>query len=56
MPKVRITAQFRKNREREKDMYFSVIVPIYGVEKYIRECVDSILCQNFCDFELILVD
>ena len=37
-------------------MYFSVIVPIYGVEKYIRECVDSILCQNFCDFELILVD
>ena len=37
-------------------MYFSVIVPIYGVEKYIRECVDSILCQNFDDFELILVD
>ena len=37
-------------------MYFSVIVPIYGVEKYIRECVDSILCQDFCDFELILVD
>lgn len=56
MPKVRITAQFRKNREMEKDMYFSVIVPVYGVEKYIRECVDSILCQDFCDFELILVD
>lgn len=37
-------------------MFFSVIVPIYGVEKYICECVDSILSQSFTDFELILVD
>lgn len=37
-------------------MLFSVIVPVYGVEKYLRECVDSILMQNFTDFELILVD
>ena len=35
---------------------FSVIVPIYKVEKYLRECVDSILTQSFKDFELILVD
>lgn len=38
------------------DPLFSVIVPIYGVEKYINQCVDSILCQNYIDFELILVD
>lgn len=34
----------------------SIIVPIYGVEKYISNCVDSILMQDFTDFELILVD
>lgn len=34
----------------------SIIVPVYGVEKYIRQCVDSILKQTFVDFELILVD
>lgn len=34
----------------------SVIVPVYKVEKYLRECVDSILAQTFADFELILVD
>lgn len=37
-------------------MLFSIIVPVYGVEKYLRECVDSILNQSFTDFELILVD
>lgn len=34
----------------------SVVVPIYGVEKYLRRCVDSILSQTFINFELILVD
>ena len=34
----------------------SVIVPVYKVEPYLRECVDSILNQTFTDFELILVD
>lgn len=37
-------------------MLFSVIVPIYNVEKYIRKCIDSILNQTYSDFELILVD
>lgn len=34
----------------------SVVVPVYGVEKYLRKCVDSVLDQTFKDFELILVD
>lgn len=34
----------------------SVIVPVYKVEKYLDECVDSILAQSYRDFELILVD
>ena len=34
----------------------SVIVPVYGVEKYIAKCIDSILNQTFKDFEIIVVD
>ena len=34
----------------------SVIVPIYGVEKYLRQCVDSILAQTLKEIEVILVD
>lgn len=34
----------------------SVIIPVYNVEKYIRQCVDSVLEQSYKDFELILVD
>lgn len=37
-------------------MYFSVILPIYNVEKYLGECIDSILSQTFVDYELILVN
>lgn len=35
---------------------FSIIVPVYNVEKYLHECVRSVLGQTFSDFELILVD
>ncbi len=34
----------------------SVIVPVYKVEKQVRRCIESIICQTFKDFELILVD
>lgn len=37
-------------------MKFSVIVPVYKVEEYLTECVQSILQQDLDDFELILVD
>lgn len=37
-------------------MLFSVIVPMYNAEKYIRECVESVLNQSEKDFELIIVD
>ena len=37
-------------------MLFSIIVPIYKVEKYLKCCVDSILTQSYADFEVILVD
>ena len=36
----------------------SIIVPIYGVERYLRKCVDSLLAQDIpaSDYEIILVD
>ena len=34
----------------------SVIVPVYNVQEYVGECIESILRQSFADFELILVD
>lgn len=34
----------------------SVIVPVYNVEEYIYECVDSILAQTYTNLEIILVD
>lgn len=34
----------------------SVIVPVYNAEKTLRQCVDSILGQDFRDFELLLID
>jgi len=34
----------------------SVIVPVYNAEKYLDECIDSIVCQTFGNFEMILVD
>ena len=34
----------------------SVIVPVYNVEPYLRECIESILGQTYRDFELILVN
>ena len=37
-------------------MFFSVIVPVYKVEKYLKTCIESVLNQTFPDFELILVN
>ena len=34
----------------------SVIVPVYNAEKYLSECVDSILAQTLRDIEVLLVD
>ncbi|WP_420995840.1 glycosyltransferase, partial [Campylobacter coli] len=33
-----------------------MIVPIYNVEKYLRQCLDSIITQTLKDIEIILVN
>ena len=37
-------------------MKLSIIVPVYNVAPYLRKCVDSLLAQDYEDFEIILVD
>ena len=37
-------------------MKFSIIVPIYNTEKYLSECIESILAQTYKDIEIILVN
>ena len=34
----------------------SIIIPVYNVEKHIRQCLDSIINQTFLDFEVLLID
>lgn len=35
---------------------FSIIIPVYNVEKYLDACVESVLGQSFTDFEVLLID
>lgn len=34
----------------------SFIIPVYNVERYLRKCVDSVLTQDYDDYEIILID
>lgn len=34
----------------------SIIVPVYNAQEYLKRCVDSILSQDYRDFELLLMD
>ena len=45
-----------RNNINKNESTISVIVPVYNGERYLHECIDSILNQSFTDFELILVD
>lgn len=40
----------------ENNGLISVIIPVYNVEKYLRECIDSVLNQTYKCYEIILVD
>ena len=40
----------------ENNLRFSIVVPIYNVEKFLDQCITSVLSQNYDNYELILVD
>lgn len=35
---------------------FSIIIPVYNSERYIRNCLDSIIAQTFTEFEVIVIN
>ena len=35
---------------------FSIVIPVYNVEKYIKKCLDSVFSQTYKDFEVIVVN
>ncbi len=37
-------------------MKFSIIIPVYNVENYLSECLESVFSQDFDDYEIIIVD
>lgn len=37
-------------------MKYSILIPVYNVEKYLEQCLNSVLAQSFTDYEVILVD
>ena len=43
-------------RQRRKIVRFSVLMPFFNEEKYICRAIESVLNQNFTDFELIVID
>lgn len=45
-----------KERKREVEPLISVIIPVYNVEKYLNQCVESVLNQTYSNIEVILVN
>lgn len=41
---------------RERDPFFSIIIPAYNSEKYIKICINSIINQTYSKFEIILIN
>jgi len=37
-------------------MKFSIIVPVYNVEKYLRKCLESLISQTYNNFEIIIIN
>lgn len=40
----------------QNDLLFYILIPVYNVEKYIKNCIDSVLNQTYKNFKVIIVD
>lgn len=46
----------KKKEVKERKKGISIIVPVYNVEKYLKKCIDSLLNQQFDNYEILLID
>ena len=37
-------------------MRYSILIPVYNAAAFLRQCLDSVLCQGLSDYEVILVN
>lgn len=37
-------------------MKISIIIPVYNTDKYLEECLNSVLNQDYSDFEVLVID
>ena len=35
---------------------FSILIPVYNGDKFLEKCIESVLEQNFTNYEIILID
>lgn len=55
--KEELDRQYRLGKEMENGPKFSIVIPLYQTgKKYLREMIDSVLCQTYPNFELCLAD
>jgi glycosyltransferase involved in cell wall biosynthesis len=40
----------------EDELFFSIVIPVYNVQDYLNECIESVLEQNYNNYEMILID
>ena len=45
-----------KLQDKVENPLFSIIIPIYNVERYLEQCIESVIAQDYQNYELILVD
>ena len=43
-------------RRTMEEILFSIIIPIYNIKKYLKKCVESVLCQSYDNYEVLLID
>ncbi len=39
-----------------KDVKISIVIPVYNIENYVADCIESVICQDFEGMEIIIVD
>ena len=39
-----------------KEFFFSIIIPVFNTDKFLKKCIESIIFQNFQDFEILLIN